>query len=556
MSPPSVQQLIDAVGTGRPIDLSATRSSSAANRLPAELLREALLDPSIRADPKGLTLIGATVAGLLDLSYAKLTFPLNFLHCSFEQTPRFQHFCGTHLAFTGCDAPGVVLDSAILEGRLSLDHGFQSDGCVSASGATIRDSLSCAGAALRNEGDVALRLVDARIGGQLNCAEGFSCVGEVVAVGMRVAGIASFEGASIVNPGQVALGFDRASFSQLLNLSTLTCDGQIRGLGMQVSGQLSLRGAQIRLPGDSAGLIIESVSVGDNVLLDEGFECAGGVEAGRLTTPAHVQIQGNTPNLNLQMAQIGALHVDLRSFDVLDLTYATVRTLSAERQPFVQTHSLALTSPDDSPPVEMAVALVALGSQTKFKPGAWPYGQLRCVGWEVQDLHGDLQDRDFIAAWIASGDDASQQPWHEVANAYERQGRLSDATWLRWRAARRATKEMDPLPKTIRLFYSAFAGYGYYPLLAVLWILAATLAAGMLLTMAGPDAWIGASNQSAAQAWIYAMAVVLPSATVAGVEDVTVNAPWLIWALNALRTFGWIQTAILLAGVTGLLRRS
>ena len=52
------------------------------------------------------------------------------------------------------------------------------------------------------------------------------------------------------------------------------------------------------------------------------------------------------------------------------------------------------------------------------------------------------------------------------------------------------------------------------------------------------------------------MAVVLPSATVAGVEDVTVNAPWLIWALNALRTFGWIQTAILLAGVTGLLRRS
>lgn len=552
MSAPS---LIEAARTGSPIRFSAARPEASENPLAAAVIREALLDPSLRPDPLGLTVVGATITGQLDLSFATVTFPLNFLRCSFDEPPLFQHFKGTHLTLSGCKTPGIRLDSAVFEGRVYLSDGFESVGCVNAAGVIVRDSLNCSGAALKNGVDVALILVDAQIDGQAVFLDGFSCDGQLLAVGMRVGGLATFEGSSFECPEQVALALDRASFAQLLNLSSVSCKGIIRGAGIQVAGQLLLRGSEIRATGGLPGLILEGAAIGDNVLLDEGFRCEVGVSAGRLTTPAHIQVEGHLPDLNLQMARIGALHIDLRSVEVLDLTYAVVRTLSAEREPLIQTQLLALPSVDDSPPEEVKVALVAAGIQTKFKAGAWPYGRLRCLGWDVQDLYGDLQDRNFIAAWIDSGEDASPQPWHKVADIYARGGRLSDATWLRWSAARRTTKEMAQPTKTARLLYSAFAGYGYYPLLALLWLIGATLVAALLLVMSEGSGWSGGSSAPAG-VWIYAMATVVPSATVSGVGELVVSAPWLVWSLNGLRTFGWFQTAILLAGVTGLLRKT
>ena len=140
--------LIEAAGDGRPVQFASTRPELAASPLPADILREALLDPSLRADPRGLTIVGATITGFLDLSFATLDFPLNFLMCSFEQTPNFQYFCGTHLSLKGCRVPGINLDAAVLDGRLSLNDGFESHGSVTATGITVRDTLNCSGATL------------------------------------------------------------------------------------------------------------------------------------------------------------------------------------------------------------------------------------------------------------------------------------------------------------------------------------------------------------------------------------------------------------------------
>ncbi|WP_232550089.1 hypothetical protein [Propioniciclava soli] len=56
--------------------------------------------------------------------------------------------------------------------------------------------------------------------------------------------------------------------------------------------------------------------------------------------------------------------------------------------------------------------------------------------------------------------------------------------------------------------------------------------------------------------WLYGAAVVIPPAAALTTDAWTITAPWVAWTMNALKAFGWFQTAILIAGVTGLLRKT
>ena len=56
---------------------------------------------------------------------------------------------------------------------------------------------------------------------------------------------------------------------------------------------------------------------------------------------------------------------------------------------------------------------------------------------------------------------------------------------------------------------------------------------------------------------LYGAAVVIPPAAGIIPYSWTVTSPlWLAWTLIALKAFGWLQTAILIAGLTGLLKKN
>lgn len=231
-------------------------------------------------------------------------------------------------------------------------------------------------------------------------------------------------------------------------------------------------------------------------------------------------------------------------------------------------------------------------------------GPLTAPGWSVGDFYGAIRtDRKLIARWLDTVAEAGRgftpQTWHRAADVYERNGHDADARWLRYQAARRTTRSGPLSSKLIRYMYGAVSGYGYYPLVAALWLIAALVAAGVLVernrsdlaparvttAAAGlaleegtprgsseprPRAFDGDADCASIAPYpclrptLYAMDTVLPSVATGQADawrpnpvgDDVLERNWLPWTLTFLKAVGWAMTAILLAGLTGLLRRT
>lgn len=555
-----------ALATGGELDLSGDSPRDAVEGLgwgddravSAEMVRSVLLERHAPSDPRGLSLAGARITGSLDLSGAELTVPLRFEDCYFDEAPQMASIKCRDLMFPGSVAPGLNLALARIRGLLRLDSGFRSLATVVVSGAHIDDGLVLSGAELQDPDGSALEMIGTEVGGDALLGNGFACHGRIAATGLVVAGVTYFEDAELSSPDGDALILDRSSLRQMVILSGAHSSGRIKIDGATIGGQLVCRGTEITDCSDAAGLALQGTQVGDSVYLDEGFTCESGVNAGHVRIEGTLAVKGLAGDLNLQSSTIQDAFIDLRSCTVLDLMHASIGTLEAHREPVIALAGLELPIGDDLPPEVVRVGFVRAATQTAFRTGAWPYAELRAIGWRLQDVHGEIAtERTLAASWLDTYSEGyAPQPWHELASVYERNGHPHDARWLRWQAARRTTKAM-PLPsRPIRWLYGAFVGYGYYPLLAVLWLLLAVLLAGALLAIVQGCAPEIGETLGLANPWLVAVQVVVPSAVGLGQDSWKEAPPWLAWPLIALGTFGWIQTALLLAGVTGLLRKS
>ncbi|MFD7012553.1 hypothetical protein [Rhodococcus jostii] len=180
---------------------------------------------------------------------------------------------------------------------------------------------------------------------------------------------------------------------------------------------------------------------------------------------------------------------------------------------------------------------------------------------------------------------------------YDRNGHPAEARRIRFTAANKVTKSAPLATRLQRRTYLVVAGHGYYPLLAALWLVLA-LAGGFVLVeksrehfvptdpaaAAAPIATTDTGSNDAAptepkpsspitgaddcathpqypclDSFSYALTGVVPAATGITRPDwtISVGAPlWVKAGIPVLRILAWIFTAILLAGVTGLLHKS
>jgi hypothetical protein len=215
---------------------------------------------------------------------------------------------------------------------------------------------------------------------------------------------------------------------------------------------------------------------------------------------------------------------------------------------------------------------------TDLETDANPPSPLVATGWEVTDIQGPLRS-DWAAAkrWLkkAPETETSVQPWHALAAVYERNGEPADARRLRFAAANKVTRQSPSLPtKMLRSVYGAVVGYGYYPLLAGFW-LAVVVVAGSIIVAANRADFVPTRDaaNAAAIAYLqqthhpippqtplkpvhYAVSTLLPTAVGNAASDWTVGAGWVSVTLTTLKFTAWVLTALLLAGVTGLLRKA
>lgn len=148
-------QLADGLRSGTPLVLGTTRpdvdETDPARLLPADVLRSVLCDRELhkQADPRGLTVRGAVITGVVDLDHVTIPYPLALTDCQFS----------AHLRLRQASLHALALNRTTIAGRSDNGDSLAAEGLQAAGGASLDNGFTAAGA---------IRLLGARINGQLS----------------------------------------------------------------------------------------------------------------------------------------------------------------------------------------------------------------------------------------------------------------------------------------------------------------------------------------------------------------------------------------------------
>lgn len=527
--------LRDALRRGHRVNPVTSAPDRYSGAIGASELRAVLLAPPSDVDPRGLTIVGAVIRGRLDLSYARIQFPVRLLRCSIPggiaaDTAHLGILDLTGSQLGPClDEPALDLDAARIDGNVIALGAFSARGQVRFCGTRIDGELQLRGARIENPGRDALVVDGARIALGILADEGFEATGAVRLAGALIDGRVSFDGARLDHPGGDALVLDRARIVGGVHVDNLKASGKVRGGAAHIEGQLSLKGATITNAG------------GDSLVLDRA-QIAGGIHANGMVAVGKVQMAGTGIDGQLQLreavikvvtggdamvlvgAQItGDVWAD-ENFDVTGHVRATSARiggsfrlckallhegdgklasliidnariegkfdLTGARLSLVDVSNSLITALDLRPAeLESFIAIDAgLGSLITGK-AAPPPGTFSGAGFRARHLSGAVGTNwQSAKAWLESVPDSpgfDPDPWYAFADVYRQHGDPGGAARLRHAAAKKTARAGKDWRKRIGgAAYNFSAGHGYFPLRS-----AGLLAVALVCTFA--VIWIG-----------------------------------------------------------------
>lgn len=544
-------------------------------RLRAGLLRQVLLDRSIEIDPRGLRLRHIEVTGDLDLSLSTLP-QLEMTECLFDGPINLEGAkVQGKLILQGSKVDGVDLDGYSLRAT-----GMSVQGTLIISDTEHSPPFICSGAvrisAAQIEGHCFIR--GAQIMGSTGDV-GFGLLADLI----RTKG--PFYAEDIVTTGSISMVSanigDQLSLSRVdirgvtgegcgIQADALSVQGPFYAIGSRVAGGISLvsakLGAELTLKDTTIlglgkyemSLAASAAHVAGEVTLS-GLRSAGGIywRGARLDRVLHIE------NINFEDA----------SDPLIDLTDARLDRLFL----------------DDSAGPACKLRL----DRTEFRilELRSPVGQLpqpeNFSSWTVGSLLGKVaDDRKNLVAWLGEAPQGPQ-PWYEVANFFDLIGRPSDGRRLRYLAERRATRRARMSREYAtwagRGLYGVTTGHGFYPLISILWLALVAIATTTIAYHHSNDftvsirsdigayvagnttpplvGWRVSTNQCAAiigadhcfDPLRFGISIAFPAVSLQSIWD---PPEYLTYAVSALRAIAWILTALFLAGITRLLRKS
>ena len=333
------------------------------------------------------------------------------------------------------DGIALMADSAVIDGSIYLDHGFEAYGKIRLAGARIGGILCFDRAKLTNTRGDAMSLDNARVGQNCFCRDGFTATGQIRMLGAFVEGQLSFNNAVLSNPGDNVLFADNLTVTQSMFLQGAKCDGLLRMRGAHIHGQMNLDNAKISNP-DGMAISAEHLIVGRDMFCRWDFEAQGQIQmrdarvGGQLSfTQGRLARPGGKAAV-LTSLQAKELYLDCEIDGTVDLEQARIGLLHIprlERQPPMRLSGLTYTDLDPDP--DPAVS--------------------RRVAWLHRDPNG-----------------FHPQPYEQLASYYRLIGHDREAR-LVLLAKRRSRRALVPWP--LRMpgwLLDGLAGYGYVPLRA------------------------------------------------------------------------------------------
>ena len=259
----------------------------------ATLIRWMLVDHQAAAliDPAGVQVLGARIAGGLDISNVDVPFGLGFYHCAIPDDVNLAGAELLYLALSGSHTGAITADASHIRKVVSLDDGFNASGPVSFGNSRIDSDFICTGGRFTHDlkpsgapwsaEKPALFLGASRIDGPLWLSNGFYADGAVDMNGATLLSLIGFGGQAI-NPGNIALNASATNITLDVMLAGtkdwrgFEADGLVVFHNAKVGGMFLADGAKfLGKAGDEHGLQAYTMSVGGalvwtNVQLQNG----------------------------------------------------------------------------------------------------------------------------------------------------------------------------------------------------------------------------------------------------------------------------------------------
>jgi hypothetical protein len=549
------EQLRLAIATGTLVDLR-TGQAEADNpargatwdhprTVRASLLAELLIQPGEEKQrPRGLRLAGARITGTLNLEGTELVCPLLLHDCWFDEPVTIGDVQAVTIRLPGCHLPALYAKQVRTRGDLDLDEGFSVHGEVLLRGARIGGALSLDRATLTNPNGDALNAGNLTVDQSMQC-EGLTSDGAVALFGARIGGALSFTRATLTNPDGDALLAAGLTVGYDMRCEELTADGTVDLTGAHIGGALSFTRATLSKPD---GRALDA----DNITVDQGMYCRSGFTAHGEVNLRGARIGGQLSFVRATLDHPGRTALRLQEFEA-DALF------------------LALTAP----PSEIDFLQGRVGTLYD-DPSTWPK-TLRLVGFSYDALHevglvsGEEQQYEYDALEEVPTVSARQrlrwlrrdpagytpQPYEQLAAVYRRAGREEDARRVAIAKQRQRRRVLSPPARLWSLLLGALVGHGYRTWFAAGWLLG-WLAVGTLVYQRAYPAQMPPAKPGeptpAFEPMIYALDVLLP------VVNLEQQAHWIpqgfarSWTWASILA-GWVLTTVVVAALTGLLKR-
>ncbi|MGJ8622731.1 MAG: hypothetical protein ACSHW1_08125 [Yoonia sp.] len=309
---PAELTLLDCAqaGTAARIGQSVPNLKAPAVLVRAPLLRYLILGgcKDFRTQPSGITLHGAWISGVLDLSFTTAHGPIDLFNCHLPQRPQMMQLQTDGLAMVGCKlADGLNAARIQIAGNLTL-NGSIVDGKLSLSGSDIKGHFSCTQATLRNTDGSALKAQGMKVASSV-LLEGTTAMGQISLLGAQIGGQLVAIGSAFQNPQGHALNAQSAQIRGDVFLRYAQSEGAVSFMGAAVSGVLDCSHATLQNPEGDA-LNAQRLVVGEGFVWRRLRDVSGVVDL----TSAHVGDLWDDPE---SWALCDGLHLSGFIYDVL-----------------------------------------------------------------------------------------------------------------------------------------------------------------------------------------------------------------------------------------------
>lgn len=435
---------------------------------------------------RGVRVAGLCLESLLDLDFARINFPLVLENCSVREGIglRSAELRTLHLVGSYCGA--LVGEGVTLHGDLILAEGFHAVDRVGLKSALIEGDIDCSGGRFHG-GEPTLCVESATVRGDVLCESGFRCHGGASFTGSQIGGVFACKGGDFSSDNGPALRVDQARIRRGVRLHHgFHATGTVSLRGASLGGDLDCRNARFEKP-DGVAIDASEADVKGRVLLGKGMNCTGAVRLtgsivrdkvdcsrGSILCGDKVAFDGRRMRLE------GDLDIQERAcvegcVDLRDASIAARLVLQQEERGRI-------------------VGLDLRGARVGVlvdNRNAWPpKGGLHLEGFAYRSIAAGAPDSGRLRAdWLRRQpkSDFSLGPYQAMAAYFARRGRTAEALRIMFASARDRTRRarLSLWTQFWRGLAEMLFGYGYRPLMPLMWAVLLVLLGWLAFAAAG-----------------------------------------------------------------------